>query len=290
MPMKKQPLVNIIILNWNGSDDTIECLHSIKDIGYKNYLIMLVDNGSSKDDIEKLENIVHGNSKIRLIKNGKNLGFAGGCNVALKISLNSKAKYSLLLNNDTIVDNNFLDSLVKVAEVNENTGIVGPKVYHYDQPKKMWTAAIKFNYYFPPLSSIKDVDHQVEVNDIVGAAMLIRNETLKNTGIFDEEYFAYGEESDLNYRILNQGYKLIYCPDSVVWHKISGSTGGGFNSTVAYYKMRNKIKYAKKNYSFKYWPTYLLFLILYFLKSQAKAIFSGNFKVSKALIKGVLDA
>jgi GT2 family glycosyltransferase len=264
--MKKDPSVTIIILNWNGAEDTLECLNSLENIVYKNYRILLADNGSEKNDIQKLEKEVHGNPKIKLIKNGKNLGFAGGCNVALKASIKSKAKYSLLLNNDTIVDKHFLSELVKIAENNDKAGIVGPKVYYYDSPDKAWTTAIKFNYYFPPLSSMEDSHMPIEVNDIVGAAMLIRNETIKRIGLFDEDYFAYGEESDLNYRFLTSGHKLIYCPSSKVWHKISSSTGGGFNPIVAYYKMRNKIKFAKKNYPIKYWPTYFVFLVLYFLK------------------------
>jgi GT2 family glycosyltransferase len=288
--MNKEPLVNFIVLNWNGADDTIECLKSLKKLKYKNFHILLADNGSKNNDLQKLEKAIANNPKVTLIKNGRNLGFAGGCNVALRKSLSSSAKYSLLLNNDTIVEENFLYALVVAAGKNKNNAVSGPKVYYYDEPDKAWTTAINFNYYFPPLSSMTDSKSVMEVNDIVGCAMLIRNDVLRKVGLFDEEYFAYGEESDLNYRILANGYKLIYCPESLVWHKISSSTGGGFNPTVAYFKMRNKIKFAKKNYPLKYWPTYFVFLVLYFIKEQVTALLSRNLKVSRALIKGVIDA
>lgn len=149
--MIKEPLVYIIVLNWNGFEDTKECLESVEKIIYRNYKIALIDNGSESDDFAKLKNFVKTNKKIKLIRNKENLGFTGGVNQGMEESIERKAKYSLLLNNDAIVDKNFLSEMVKVGELKKEIGVVGNKIYYFHNPKKLWASGAYFNYYFPPL-------------------------------------------------------------------------------------------------------------------------------------------
>ena len=287
--MMKQPKVDIIILNWNGLDDTIECLGSLQKLTYPNYRVIIVDNGSKNNELEAIKAAYPNDKKFVFIQNTTNLGFAGGCNVAIDRSLQDGTPFVLLLNNDTLTDPKLLDELVGAAGQDKQAGVVGAKIYLHSEPKEIWTAATYFNFYFPPLSKMKYPDSTVEVNSVIGCCMLIRSSVFEAIGKLDEEYFAYGEEDDFNMRARKAGYKLIYCPSAELWHKVSSSTGGGFNPTVAYLKMRNKIKFAKKNYGFKYWPSYAVFLVAYFLKSQVKAIARRDYKVATALLRGVRD-
>ena len=283
------PSIDIVILNWNGLEDTKACLKSLLKVDYPNYRVLLVDNGSRNNETEKLKAAFPKEKHIVYIQNAENLGFAGGCNVAIGVALTEHSDYVLLLNNDTEVASDFLSQLVSLAETDKEIGVVGAKIFLHDQPEKIWTAATYFNHYFPPFSKMIEPEQPVEVNSVVGCCMLVKTSVIEQVGAFDEEYFAYGEEDDLNLRILRAGYKLMYCPTAKVWHKVGRSTGGGFNPTMAYLKMRNKIKFAKKNYSFKYWPSYGLFLMLYFCKCQVRALLGRNFKTSLALLRGVRD-
>src|SRR3990172_12355245 len=124
------PKVSIVILNWNGLQDTLACLESLKAVDYPSFEIILVDNGSTDGSPEKLASLVKGNPKVKLILSPKNLGFSGGCNVAIQRALDQGAEYVLLLNNDTHVNPRFLAPLVRAALSDQKIGIVGPKVYY----------------------------------------------------------------------------------------------------------------------------------------------------------------
>ena len=130
------PKVSIIILNWNGLEDTIECLESLKKITHPNYEVIVVDNGSEGNDAQMLQERF--GDYIHIIRNDKNYGFAGGANIGMRYVLNnSAADYVLLLNNDTVVDPEFLTELVKVAEADPAIGITGGKIYYYDNPGQL---------------------------------------------------------------------------------------------------------------------------------------------------------
>ena len=133
-----QPKVNIVIVNWNGLEDTSELLKSLSKISYSNFFIVIVDNNSANDEAEKLEK--SGQAKTHIIKCKENLGFAGGNNVGIKYSLEQKADYILLLNNDTRVNPDFLEILVnKYESTDSQAGIVAPRINYYYEPKKIWS-------------------------------------------------------------------------------------------------------------------------------------------------------
>lgn len=276
----KEPLVYIIILNWNGYKDTIECLESLKKITYKNYKIVLIDNGSTDDSVK----ILHAKyPKIKLIENNVNLGFAGGCNIGIKYALKRNSDYVLLLNNDTIVESNFLNVLVTTSINDENIGIVGPIIYYYKKPRTIWASgAYKFDKYnlkyidfnygkrdSETLNEIKNVDF------IWGCCLLIKKSLFINVGLFDDEYFMYTEDKDLSYRAQQAGYKLVINPKSKIWHKVSSSSGGENNNLIYYYMSRNNILFINKHFvgfiKLKYNFFYLfdiLYRILYLIKRK----------------------
>ncbi len=248
--------VCIIILNWNGLEDTIECLESLKKITYPNYEVILVDNGSEGKDAEVLRERF--SDYIHLIENDKNYGFAEGNNIAMRYALqNLSPDYILLLNNDTTVEPNFLTELVKVAESDPRIGIVGPKTYYYDYDGRkdvIWFAGGKFSGRFGKTNhlgarridkgqfeSIRKVDY------ITGCAFLVKNETLDKIGLLSEDYFLYLEDLDLCIRAQKEQYYCFYVPKAKIWHKVSQSSGGRIGRISLYYNTRNRALFMKKN-------------------------------------------
>jgi GT2 family glycosyltransferase len=225
--MTDMPRVSIIILNWNGLTDTIECLESLKKITYPNYDVIVIDNGSSGNDADVLKEKYTG--YINLIRNKKNYGFAEGNNIGARYALEKlDPQYILLLNNDAIVEPQFMTELVKVAHSDNSIGIVGPKIYLFGT-KIIDSAGSLFNNIGQCWSrgnletDIGQYDKQEEVPMITACCCLIRREILEKTYLFDPYFFLYYEEFDLNIRTRGLGYKIIYMPSSIVHHKYSQS-------------------------------------------------------------------
>lgn len=214
--------VAIIILNWNQEEETSECLSSLRKLDYKNYEVIVVDNGSADGSAERIKQKF---SEIVLIKNRENLGFCGGNNVGIKYALQDRAQYILLLNNDTVVDADMIGKLVEVMEENPEIGAVGPKICFYDRPNVIQSAGGKIDFRTgkaPPITQedsasskrIKQVDY------ISGCALMIRKEIVWEIGLLDERFFNYYEETDYCVRIRKLGYNIVYVSDAKLWHKV----------------------------------------------------------------------
>jgi GT2 family glycosyltransferase len=222
------PKVDIIILNYNGKEDTLECLRSLQALEYDNVRLTLVDNGSSDGSAIAVEENF---PEVNLIKSRENLRFAGGNNLALKKSIDEDFDYALLLNNDTTVKQDFLSKLVETAEPDPDIGLTAGKMYYYDFPDTLWFAGGKANVKFAYMRHFgigkKDdgtFDNACTVSFLNGACLLIKIDVLKQIGLLDEDFFLYGEDLDFCIRAQKAGFKLYYQPDSVIWHKVSKST------------------------------------------------------------------
>lgn len=289
----KEPLVYIIILNWNGHKDTVECIESLQRIEYKNYKIVIVDNGSTDNSASVLKTKFPDTS---LIVNKKNLGFSGGCNVGIKYALRKKADYILFLNNDTFVDKNFLSNLVETAESKNKVGIISPKIYYADKPNMIFSMGGFKNYKgsYPFIDyETKKIDtgqyENIEERDCVtGCCILIDKNIFKEVGMFDDEYFLYVEDMDFSIRVKNAGYKIFVCQKSKIWHKVSGSSGGEGNPVKEYYNNRNLILFARKNLTFEK-NEYLFNLIKGRLVKTLFYLKNGKFKNAFAIWHGILD-
>ena len=241
------PKVSIIILNWNGLKDTIECLESLKKITYPNYEVIVVDNGSDGNDADILEERY--GDYIKVIKNKENLGFAEGNNVGIrKVLEEGKSSYVLSLNNDTIVEPNFLNELVKTAESDSKIGIVGPRTVFYEQPNKTVIGAAFINLWLGKTYS-KDKTNPSECDFVTGCAILIKKSALEKLNyFFDNAYFTYYEDTDLCFRIKKRGFKIIYYPKIKLEHKVGATTAiGERNPSAIYYYIRNKFLFMHKN-------------------------------------------
>ncbi|MGG3006521.1 glycosyltransferase family 2 protein [Geobacillus stearothermophilus] len=273
--------VAIIILNWNAYDDTFECLKSLEHLTYPYFHVFLVDNDSQDDSFKKLQqDYKEGkfNLDITFIRTGANLGFAGGNNVAIKEAYNQGYQYFWLLNNDTVVDPNALTPLVEVLEKDKQVGIVGSKIYYYGT-NKIWFAGGKVNTWTGTSAHIgfKEEDkgqyNQLkEVDYITGCSLCFRKEILETVGYMKEDYFLYYEETDWNLKSSNNGWKIVYVPESVVYHKVSISTGGESNPSpyVAFYDIRNGYWMVKSTQMKYKWMTAYLYKYYKALKKLIK--------------------
>ena len=291
--IKKGAAVAIIILNWNGLGDTVECLESLRRIAYPSYKIVVVDNGSKGNDASILEKKY--GKVIDIIRSKTNLGFAGGCNIGIRRALKTDATYILFLNNDTTVESQFLTALVEVANNDKQIGIVGPKIYYYDDPHRIATVGGTVNFWTgnAPLIGRGTVDHGEfedvrEVDYVSGCALLIKKEVVKRIGIFEEDYFAYFEETDLCTRARRSGYKVVVAPKSIVWHKVSRSEKSGVISL--YFMTRNRFLFMKKNATGIHFPFFVLFFLFtdFVLKMESAKLFKKP-RLFSAYLKGAYD-
>jgi len=284
--------VFIVILNWNGLDDTRECILSLKKNTYANYEIVVVDNGSADSSPHALKKEF---PDIEIIENKINAGFAGGNNIGIEYSLGKGADYILLLNNDTTVENDFLTELVKRGESDEKIGLLESKICFYDEPNKIWFAGGKIDWLkvsgrhigLNELDSGK-YDKIEEVDYLTGCCLLIKKSVIEKIGKLSEDYFLYYEDTDFCLRAKNAGFKCVYVPASKMYHKVSRSTKPGSPSYI-YYHTRNGLYLSKKNAGIRRILLYP-YCILLALKQLFKIIFLPNKKSwAFSVLKGEWD-
>lgn len=254
--------VSIIILNYNGWKDTIECLNSLKNIlNEKNIRLILIDNGSTNNSVKKFQKwIVENNyeeclcdeklknlesKKIILCNSSKNYGFSGGNNIGLDIAEKLGTQYILMLNNDTIVKADFLSPMIDLIEYDYSVGMVGSKIVeYYNRGRYTLGGYIDTNkcsgyHYYDT-----EVANNQSVSFLSGCVWLIRLEAVKKIGKLDERFFLYVEDVDYCYRMKRAGYRLTCTKDSVIYHKESRSSV--YKPIIAYYNTRNRMLLASK--------------------------------------------
>lgn len=250
--MSPKPHVAIVILNWNGLRDTLECLESVVRVNYPALSVILVDNGSTDGSGDALARWESNRVRATLIRNARNVGFTGGCNAGIRRALSDGADYVLLLNNDTVVTPDFLTPLVKTAERDERIGMAGPKIYKYGTDRVIDSAGTRAMVWLaqPFLRGHGEVDKgqykkEEDVPYVTGCALLVKREVIERIGLLDEDYINYFEDFDWGCRAVEHGYRLVYAPRSVIHHK--GSKTTGFRSPFYdYYMTRGRIVFARK--------------------------------------------
>lgn len=274
--MKKNPLVSFIILNWNGLDDTKMCISSVRDQSYKNIEIVVVDNGSedgSKDYFSKIKDIV-------FVSLDKNEGFTGG---HIRGYESAKGEYIAIINNDLVLDRNWLSNALKVINCEKNIAVVGGKQFKwndvnpaYDERNEFFTwQEVDANTGYT--RTLLTGEHNTRVDSISGAALLIKSEAISKVGYFDNDFFAYYEETDLIARLIRAGYLAYYAPECKAWHKVAASSEGGEESYFYLYMMhRNRYMFAVKNLD----REYLGVFINNYKREYYKALISNMFRSS----------
>lgn len=266
---KNNPLISIIIINWNGKHFLDPCFSTLFKQSYKNIEVILVDNASKDGSVQFVRKNY---PQVKIVINKENLGFAEANNIGYK---KATGEYVLFLNNDTKVTKDFLKILVDVLvkDTKKQIGGVQSKLLLMDTPEKldsvgafMTPTGFLYHYGIAKKDGPK-YNRRIDVYSAKGACMMIRREVLEKTlvenEIFDSKYFAYFEETDLCHRIWLAGYKLIFIPESVIYHKMGGTSNKMNNSFVQFHSFKNRINSYIKNFGTGYlWtilPLHLLF-------------------------------
>ncbi len=246
--MAKSPLISIVVVNWNGLENTKECLTSLRKLKYPNYEIIIVDNGSedgSKKYLSKIKDIV-------FVDLPKNTGFTGGHIEGYKVS---RGDYLALLNNDLVVSPNWLDELMKVFREHKDAAAAGGKSFIWNDESKAYDDSNPFYSYQevePNQAETRTLmtgESLIPVDSISGAALIFDKSKLADVGYLDNDFFAYYEETDLIARLKRKGYNAYFQPTAQVWHKIAASSEGGDTGKFYLYQMhRNRYFFAYKNF------------------------------------------
>ncbi|MFB6187293.1 MAG: glycosyltransferase family 2 protein [Halobacteriaceae archaeon] len=252
--MSENPTVGVVVLNWNGADDTCRCIRSIRESKYSKLRTIVVDNGSREGQVSKIRN-EHGDFIDTLIENGENLGYAAGNNVGIRHALSEyDCSYVLILNNDTVLEADAISELVQGAE-QRDAGIVGPKIQSLQEESIISTAGGKI---YSLLGQHKmrgkgekdegQYDVPSEVDFVSGACMLIRKEVFEAIGLIPTFYFLQWEDIDFCTEAEKRGFKVLYWPQSLVYHEVNAS----FEREAKVYPMvtrgfRNRLWYFRRH-------------------------------------------
>lgn len=295
--MVSYPRVSIIILNWNGLEESVECLQSLKKITYPNYEVIVVDNGSEGNDVEVLHEKF--GIYIHIIKNDKNCGFGGGSNIGMKYVLNNlSSDYILLLNNDTVVDSDFLTEMVEVAESDRSIGIVGSKIYFCDDPNRFQLVWIKMDMWKVRGTHVGaremdrgQYDEIKEVDCAPGTCLLVKREVIDSIGLLDESYFYYQDDLDYCFRARTAGYRIVYAPKAKIWHR-PGQTAEKVPGLKNYYIARNTFKFMRKyanRRQYCYFWLYFFGFHFWFVTGVCLIYHRGDVRSLLAFYRGVRD-
>jgi GT2 family glycosyltransferase len=241
--MKKSVRLAIILVNWNGSEDTLNCIESIHSSIYKDYFIVVVDNGSSANQILKLK---ESKSDFVLIETGDNLGYTGGNNKGIEYAMACNVDYVFLLNNDTYIASDTLHTIMQSVDSDKKIGVLSPKIFFHPARNLLWSAGTDFNKLFliGKLSGYKTEDNGQfnqgrDLDYVTGCAMLIQSQVIRDVGMLCDDYFAVCEDLDYCFRVRDKGYRVVYEPLATVWHIESASSGGVDSPQYVYYQTRN---------------------------------------------------
>lgn len=234
--------VGIVLVNYNGSEDTIDCLKSLLTSTYKNILNIVVDNLSTDDSVKNLK----GKEEelcFTLICSPENNGFSAGNNIGIRYAFEHGCSHVLLLNNDTVVTPDFLAEMMQYDD--GKTTLTGTILYYWKK-EEIWYGGGTVNKFTGKTvhlhkgESVESVGKKPEtISFISGCEMLIPRQVVNTIGLMDEDYFLYGEDTDYSLRINNHGFGLKYVPTSIIYHKVNASTSK-IAKASQYYSARNR--------------------------------------------------
>jgi GT2 family glycosyltransferase len=243
------PAVYTIILNYNNFSDTVQTLDSVFSLDYDSDSVLLVENSTDKNVIEKIRSRFPG---LNIIENSKNLGYAGGNNIGIQRALVSHPDYIFLLNNDLTLEKDVLQKCVSAMEISPDCAACQPMIASDMHRDTVWSAGTRLFFGYPRLflkgTRLQKNGITTAPFGLVGCSILLRASAFREIGLFDESLFLFHEETDWCIRARQKKFSLLVISDAVVYHKIS-TTIGLFSNVYLYYIGRNWLLVGKKNFS-----------------------------------------
>lgn len=272
------PKVFIIVLNWNGWKDTNECLASLLKLGYSNFEIVVVDNASTDDSVNRIRQEF---PDVQILRMDKNRGYAAGNNEGIRYALEHGTDYIWILNNDTVAEGDALWPLVKKMKADTTIGMCGSLLKDYYHPGQIQALGGGKYYKWLGVTSLLEPqkgiesEHDIEsieqsLDFIMGASVFVSKEFVESVGLMNEQYFLFYEEIDWAVRS-QKLHKLGFAPQSIVYHKLNVSVNAGKKANqkrskkADYYQIRNRLKFTRTYYP-GYLPTVYLTVVVAFIK------------------------
>ncbi len=290
---EKKPLIAIIILNWNGVDDTIECINSLLQSTYDRFKIIVVDNASHGNDVARLKEKF--SSNIDIFENSRNDGYAQGNNIGIHRARNKyHPDHFWILNNDTVVHVDALAELVKYVQQNPDRAIVGSYIQYWQSDlvyclgggvMNLWTG---IDYLWGAKIDSRSSFIPKNFSYISGCSLFFSTKVITSIKGFDPDYFLYGEEVDFCFRSIKAGYQLGYADHSVIYHKSASSAT--YPPHYIYYFLRNKLLFMKKNARPLNRVLFLPTFIFYYCLGFSWRCFRKNGYIPvKIILKSIMD-
>jgi hypothetical protein len=242
--------VAVVVLCWNGREDTLECLASVERLTHSDVVRIVVDNGSTDGTPECVERL---HPSFRVFRTGSNHGYAGGNNRGLEIAREAGAEFTLLLNNDATVEPGLLEPLLEAARRDPLAAAVGPCILSEAEPDRVRNQGFRWSardHRFVRIGAGRPFDptpRAAQPSDYVsGCALLVRNALLDEVGLLDEDYFLTYEEADWCVRARERGYRSLVVSHVRAWHKLARAFGGQRSALRAYFLARNRLLFARR--------------------------------------------
>jgi GT2 family glycosyltransferase len=284
------------VLDWNGAEDTLECVASVLGSRYAPLDVWLVDNASRAP---ALAEVTRRHPQVHTIGNARNLGYAGGNNVGIRAALDAGAAWVLVLNNDARLHPDTIDELVAVARRDPAIAAVGAKVLRLEDPSRLWMAYGEVTY---RQSLVRLVGENApdgaafaaerDVPWVSGCAILLARSALETIGPFDEEFFAYHEEVDWCATAREHGMRVVFAPRAVVEHRGQASSGGSrsYVSRRQYLTARNMVRFVRKHASPAERWRFALWFAATLPLSFARRLLRGEQEGVLLKLRGIADA
>ncbi len=292
------PLIYIILLNWNGREDTIDCLDSLKDLTYPNYSVVVVDNASADDSVMKINEWAERNNipmqeyvidpplsmvktsvddqpldtsfrSLHLVRSRTNTGFCAGNNIGMRLAEEHGADYLLILNNDTLCEPGLLEPLVGAAESDRGIGLLSSLICYADDRDTIWWGGGNFSKWLTPRyrsqgdkKELLEGSPPLETDWTSGCATFMPVRVYRELGGFDERFFIWCDEWDLSLRVRQSGYRTVIVPGSVLYHKV-GKALGITSPLTFFYALRNMLIFRRRYMSRPKWILFITFYMPY---------------------------
>lgn len=293
-----RPKVVAIVLNWNGGEETAECLASLRALEGVRPRIVLADNGSTDGSLQRLRDA---DPELHILSFDENLGYAGGNNRAMRHAFGEMgAEWVCLLNSDVVAEPELFNRLLDAAQTlreqgHSDIGALGPCVYYRDQPHLVWANGGRIG---ATANVTQLIDHgrrapggrpaDPEPRDYIpGTCLLVSRRAWEVVGDLDESFFCYLEDADWGLRMMSGGFGVFVVPAASAYHALSSSTGGGYSAGRKYMTAVNSVHFLRKHGTWRGWAALFFYDVLLWPLVFAKGLLSGHGRAAFAKIQGV---